>query len=178
MSNNSTTSSSCPTGTSAINITKDESTSFLPDWWRRTRCSPAQSCHTVDGHAAAGLFLELQLQQVQPIVHYLVGGRGSVIKRPILEEMGKEEEGATLVISLTENQKTKEVWMLKPAGGETQLGWGVGGEGGTSCFHWLHGAIMHIWKNESCGDRKSFFNEIKCLERSNFFPRRADELTR
>lgn len=144
MSNNSTTCSSSPTGTSAINIAKDDSTSFLPDWRRRTRCSPAQSCHTVDGHAAAGLFLELKLQQVQPIIHYLVGGRGSVIKRPILEETGKEEEGATLVISLTEKQKTKQVWMLKPAGGETQLG--GGGVGGTSCFHWLHGAITHDWK--------------------------------
>lgn len=47
--------------------------------------SPSQSCHTVDSDAAARLLSELQLQQVQPIIHNLVGGRSAIIKRPILE---------------------------------------------------------------------------------------------
>lgn len=48
----------------------------------QNRSSP-QPCHTVDSDAAAGLLPELQLQQVQPIIHDLVGGRSSIIKRPI-----------------------------------------------------------------------------------------------
>lgn len=48
----------------------------------QNRSSP-QACHTVDSDAAARLLPELQLQQVQPIIHYLVGGRGSIVKRPI-----------------------------------------------------------------------------------------------
>lgn len=56
-----------------------------------SECSPPQPCHTVDSDAAAGLLPKLQLQQVQPIIHDLVGGRSSIVKRPILEKkMGKE----------------------------------------------------------------------------------------
>jgi len=51
--------------------------------------SPAQPRHAVDRHTATRLLPELQLQQVQPIVHDLVGGRSSVIERPILEEKGE-----------------------------------------------------------------------------------------
>lgn len=48
----------------------------------QNRSSP-QPCHTVDSDAAAGLLPKLQLQQVQPIIHDLVGGRSSIVKRPI-----------------------------------------------------------------------------------------------
>lgn len=46
------------------------------------RSSP-QPCHTVDSDAAAGLLPELQFQQVQPIIHDLVGGWSSIVERPI-----------------------------------------------------------------------------------------------
>jgi len=48
----------------------------------QNRSSP-QPRHTVDSDAAAGLLPELQLQQVQPIVNDLVGGRSAVVERPI-----------------------------------------------------------------------------------------------
>lgn len=58
----------------------------------RTQRSPPQSCHTVDSDAAAGLLPELQLQQVQPIIHNLVGGRSTIVEGPILQKKrGKRE---------------------------------------------------------------------------------------
>lgn len=66
--------------------------------------SPPQSCHTVDSDAAARLLPELQLQQVQPILHDLVGGRSSIIKRPILET---EKEGEVMTsATFLRNNKT------------------------------------------------------------------------
>lgn len=57
-------------------------TTFDQGECHQNRSSP-QPCHTVDSDAAAGLLPELQLQQVQPIIHDLVGGRSSVVKWPI-----------------------------------------------------------------------------------------------
>lgn len=50
---------------------------------------PPQAGHAVHGHAAAGVFAELGLQQVEPIFHYLAGRRCSIIERPILQGGGK-----------------------------------------------------------------------------------------
>lgn len=50
---------------------------------------PPQASHTVHGHAAARVFAELGLQQVEPIFHYLAGRRRSIIERPILQGGGK-----------------------------------------------------------------------------------------
>ena len=50
---------------------------------------PPQAGHTVHGHAAAGVFAELGLQQVEPIFHYLTGRRRSIIEWPILQGGGK-----------------------------------------------------------------------------------------
>lgn len=52
---------------------------------------PPQAGHAVHGHAAAGVFAELGLQQVEPIFHYLAGRRRSIIERPILQGGGKRE---------------------------------------------------------------------------------------
>lgn len=84
----------------------------------------------MDGHAAAGLFLELQLQQVQPIVHYLVGGRGSVIKRPILEETAKEGVGGDSGYLSHRKPNNKRSVNVKTSWRGNAAGVGVGGEGG------------------------------------------------
>lgn len=139
-----------------------------------TCCSPAQSCHTVDGHAAAGLFLELQFEQVQPIVHYLVGGRGSVIKRPILKDGGRRRKSrrgrGRLVISHTKTKKqNKRSVNVKTSWRGNAAGVGVGVEGGTSCFHWLHGVITHSLKKmnsvvtEKASSTKKVFGEKQLL---------------
>lgn len=51
--------------------------------------SPPQAGHAVHSHAAAGVFAELGLQQVEPVFHYLAGRRRSIIKWPILQGTGK-----------------------------------------------------------------------------------------
>lgn len=48
--------------------------------------SPPQSSHTVNSHAAPWILLKLLLQQTQPIIDQFTGGRGSIVKRPILKE--------------------------------------------------------------------------------------------
>lgn len=45
------------------------------------------------GDAAARLLPELGVEQLEPVVHDLCGGRRSVIKRPILERLGGRREG-------------------------------------------------------------------------------------
>lgn len=45
--------------------------------------SAPQAGHAVHSHAAAGVFAELGLQQVEPIFHYLGGRRRSIVKWPI-----------------------------------------------------------------------------------------------
>lgn len=45
--------------------------------------SSPQAGHAVHSHAAAWVFTELGLQQVEPIFYYLAGRRGSIIKRPV-----------------------------------------------------------------------------------------------
>lgn len=54
---------------------------------------PPQAGHAVHGHAAAGVFAELGLQQVEPIFHYFAGRRRSVIERPILQGGGGQGWG-------------------------------------------------------------------------------------
>lgn len=51
---------------------------------------PPQAGHAVHGHAAAGVFAELGLEQVEPVFHDLAGRRRSVIERPVLRERGKD----------------------------------------------------------------------------------------
>lgn len=45
--------------------------------------SAPQAGHAVHGHAAAGVFAELGLEQVEPVFHDLAGRRRSVIERPV-----------------------------------------------------------------------------------------------
>lgn len=71
-----------------------------------TCLSPPQSSHTVDGHTASWILLKLLLQQTQPIVDQLAGGRGSIIKWPIL----RNESGtliAPLCLFTTQRLKSK-----------------------------------------------------------------------
>lgn len=52
---------------------------------------PPQAGHAVHGHAAAGVFAELGLEQVEPVFHDLAGRRRSVIERPVLRERAKRK---------------------------------------------------------------------------------------
>lgn len=53
--------------------------------WRGRSVSPSQPSHTVHGDAAARFLSELGVEQLEPVVHDLGGGRSSIIKGPILE---------------------------------------------------------------------------------------------
>lgn len=63
-------------------------------------------------NAAAGLLPELQLQQVQPIIHDLIGGRSSIVEWPILqkEERRKKEMMSVASVPWKPKQKKWEGW--------------------------------------------------------------------
>ena len=91
----------------ALNV-QEKGISFIVDTWNHeadispqatpfslhvyTHLSPSQSSHTVDSHTASWILLKLLLQQTQPIINQLAGGRGSIIKWPILRD-----ESGTLI---------------------------------------------------------------------------------
>lgn len=64
-----------------LGVTKCEHRGLV---WRGRSYSPSEPSHTVHGDAAAWLLSELGVEQLEPVVHDLVGGRSSVIEGPIL----------------------------------------------------------------------------------------------
>lgn len=48
-------------------------------------CLPAKPCHTMHSNAATRFLSELGVEQLEPLVHNLIGRRGTIIKGPVLE---------------------------------------------------------------------------------------------
>lgn len=47
--------------------------------------SPAKPCHTMHSNAATRFLSELGVEQLEPLIHNLIGRRGTIIKGPVLE---------------------------------------------------------------------------------------------
>lgn len=105
-------------------------------------CSPPQPCNTVDSDAAAGLLPELQLQQVQPIVHDLVGGRSSIVKRPILEK----KRGNDVICPVSQKSQNKRSVRAETSCRETTVLLGRGTAGG-GFFLFLTGYMWSFYKS-------------------------------
>lgn len=92
--------------------------------------SSAKPCHTVDSNAAARLLSELQFQQVQPIIHNLVGGRSTIIKRPIQNLNPLFHHKGGIVSGLTNSHHSGDSILLQLLNELVQgsVGWIVGNE--------------------------------------------------
>lgn len=131
----------------------------------QNRSSP-QPCYTVHSDAAAGLLPELQLQQVQPIIHDLVGGRSSIVKWPIqnLDSLFHHQGGIIGGLTNSHNRGDSIFFQLLY---ELVQG-SVGGIVGNEEPHVFVGNLHRGWSVHSshCDNAKKCITKLKCLPQS------------